>query len=53
MLMGCLSTSKEEKWLTEKLCSYSVNPEVETRSEVPAECRACAQHIGMSHCLSF
>lgn len=32
--MGCLSTAKEEKSLTEKLCSYSVNPEVETRSEV-------------------
>lgn len=45
MLMGCLSASKEEKLLTGKLC---INPEVERRHEIPAERRACAQHMDPS-----
>lgn len=49
--MGCLSTSKE--LVTRKLCSYSVNLEVERKSKVPAECMAYAQHMDISCSSSF
>lgn len=53
MLMGCLSTSKEGKRLTRKLCSWSVNLEVESSRRVPAEGLVCAQHMDMSLVLSL
>lgn len=46
MLMDCLSASKEEKLLTRKLWSYSVNLEVERRSKVSAKGMTC---LAQSH----
>lgn len=51
--MGCLSASKEGKRLTRKLCSWSVNLEVESSRRVPAEGLVCAQHMDMSCSFPF